>query len=70
MNVVAIRLQDRGFDDELIVVALGTDSELGPPLMRIATKKVATPLEEGGGSLIDLAEPPPADPSARPRRGA
>jgi hypothetical protein len=57
MHAVAIRLHDGGFGDGAIAVALGTDPEQVPPLLRIAVTKLARLLAEDDAEAIDLTSP-------------
>lgn len=69
MHAVAIRLQDGGFSDGVIAVALGTDAEQVPPLLQIAATKLARLLAEDDGPPIDLTQHHYGDSAANPRRG-
>lgn len=70
MHAVAIRLQDGGFGDSVIAVALGTDPEQVPPLLRIAANKLARLLAEDDKDTIDLATSPRRSTTTQPTRGA
>lgn len=69
MHAVAIRLQDEGFGDGVIAVALGTDPEQVPPLLRIATTKLARLLAEEDEEMIDLTRSPRRDTTNTTQKG-
>ena len=56
-HAVAIRLKDGGFSDGVIAVALGTEPEQVPPLLRIAATKLARLLAKDE-ETIDLTSGP------------
>lgn len=69
MHAVAIRLQDGGFGEGVIAIALGTDREQVPPLLQIAATKLARLLAEDEAPPIDLTEHERGPAAARPARG-
>lgn len=69
MHAVAIRLRDGGFGDGVIAVALGTEPEQVPPLLQIATTKLAGLLAEDDAAAIDLTQPSRGLTAARPAKG-
>lgn len=70
MHAVAIRLQDGGFGNGVIAVALGTEPEQVPPLLQIASTKLARLLAEDDAPPIDLTEHQSGESAALPRRGS
>ena len=54
MYAAALRLQENGYGNGVIAVALGTDPEQVPPVLLIAETKLASLLAEDDGSPIDL----------------
>lgn len=70
MHAVAIRLQDRGFGNGVIAVALGTDPDQIPPLLRIAANKLARLLAEDDKDTIDLSTSTRRGTTTQPTRGA
>ena len=69
MHAVAIRLQDGGFGEGVIAVALGTEPEQVPPLLQIAATKLARLLAEDDARPIDLTQHQRGRTAARPARG-
>ena len=69
MYAVAIRLQDGGYPDGVIAVALGTDPEQVPLMLQIAATKLARLFAEDEEPPIDLTEHQRSESAAQPRRG-